>query len=54
MTDVTPIADTDDNCGCCRPPAQTADDRVSALLARRDAVEDRLRRLEPVPAGAVR
>jgi hypothetical protein len=54
MTDATPNAD--DNCGCCRPPSQTSDNRVSALLARREAVDERLRRLESAHAitGAAR
>ena len=40
-----------DNCGCCRPPEKTTDDLVSELLARRDALDERLRRLEPVGAA---
>jgi hypothetical protein len=50
MTDVTPTDDSD-NCGCCRPPSQANEDRIGRLLARRDAVDQRLRRLEPASAG---
>ena len=43
-------ATTDDGCGCCRPETKSNDDVVRDLLARRAAVEERLRRLELVAA----
>jgi len=44
-------ATTDDGCGCCRPETKSQDNVVRDLLARREALEDRLRRLELVTAG---
>lgn len=50
MTDVTPT-DESDNCGCCLPPPNDADHRVERLLAGRNAVDERLARLELVGAA---
>ncbi|MEW6154010.1 MAG: hypothetical protein AB1673_08500 [Actinomycetota bacterium] len=43
---------TDGSCGCCRPEPTTTADVVRGLEARRAAVEERLRSLEPVSAGS--
>lgn len=43
---------SDGGCGCCRPDPKTAADLVHELEDRRDRVDERLRRLETVGAGA--
>ena len=40
--------DSDPGCGCCRPETKTATDVVRDLEARRDDLDRRLARLEPV------
>jgi hypothetical protein len=40
----------DAGCGCCQPEPKTTEDVIRALHARRDDLDRRLRRLEPVGA----
>ena len=37
---------TDTGCGCCRPEPKTTQDMITELQARRDDLDERLRRLE--------
>ena len=47
------MGDTDGStsgCGCCQPDSKTTSDVVRELEERRDRLDERLRRLEPVSA----
>ena len=46
----TDVGTVDGSCGCCQPEPKTAEDVIRELQARRDDLDRRLRRLEPVGA----